>query len=78
MKMYSYLVEGLPDGQWRWTVFGDDQKAVGGGATNSEHNGGRAFFWNLAIWAWLDRSAAEHASSRASPEALSRSYLSPP
>jgi hypothetical protein len=23
MKMYSYLVEGLPNGQWRWTVFGD-------------------------------------------------------
>ena len=36
--MYSYLVEGLPDGQWRWTMFGDDQKAVGRGTTNSEHN----------------------------------------
>jgi hypothetical protein len=37
MKMYSYLVEGLPDGQWHWTVFGDDQKAVGSGIAKREH-----------------------------------------
>jgi hypothetical protein len=37
MKTYSYLVEGLPDGQWRWTMFGDDQKAVGSGIAKREH-----------------------------------------
>ena len=37
MKMYSYLVEGLPDGQWRWTMFGDDQKAVGRSIAKREH-----------------------------------------
>ncbi|MBK5198234.1 MAG: hypothetical protein JJE37_08125 [Methyloceanibacter sp.] len=36
MKMYSYLVEGLPNGQWRWTVFGDDHKAVGSGIAKGE------------------------------------------
>jgi hypothetical protein len=36
MKMYSYLVEGLPDGRWRWTVFGDDNKAVRSGTSKEE------------------------------------------
>jgi hypothetical protein len=38
MQMYSYLVEGLGAGQWRWTVFGGDHKAVRSGTNNSEHN----------------------------------------
>jgi hypothetical protein len=37
MKMYSYLVEGLPDAQWRWSVFGGGHKAVGSGIAKSEH-----------------------------------------
>jgi hypothetical protein len=28
--MYSYFIEGLGEGQWRWTVFGDDHKAKSG------------------------------------------------
>ena len=36
MKMYSYLVEGLPDGRWRWTVFGGDNKAVRSGTAKEE------------------------------------------
>jgi hypothetical protein len=34
--MYSYLVEDLPDGRWRWTVFGGDRKAVRSGSARSE------------------------------------------
>jgi hypothetical protein len=37
MKMYSYLVEGLPDGRWRWTVFGSDHKAVRSGTAKGAH-----------------------------------------
>jgi len=37
MRMYSYLVEGLPDGRLRWTVFGDDRKAVRRGSAKCEH-----------------------------------------
>jgi uncharacterized protein YegP (UPF0339 family) len=36
MKMYSYLVEGLADGQWRWTVFGGDHEAVRTGTAKGE------------------------------------------
>jgi len=36
MNMYSYLVEGLPDGRWRWTVFGGDNKAVRSGTAQGE------------------------------------------
>jgi len=36
MKMYSYRVEGLPDGRWRWTVFGGDYKAVRSGTEKDE------------------------------------------
>jgi hypothetical protein len=36
MKMYSYFVEDLPDGRWRWTVFGDDHKAVRSGTGKGE------------------------------------------
>ena len=38
MKIYSYRVEHLPDGRWRWTVFGGDQKAVGSGTAKNEHH----------------------------------------
>jgi uncharacterized protein YegP (UPF0339 family) len=37
MKMYSYLVEGLADGQWRWTVFGDNHKGVRTGTAKGEY-----------------------------------------
>jgi hypothetical protein len=37
MKIYSYLVEGLADGQWSWTVFGDDHKPVRNGTAKGEH-----------------------------------------
>jgi hypothetical protein len=37
MKMYSYLVEGLADGQWSWTVFGGDHKPVRNGTAKGEH-----------------------------------------
>jgi hypothetical protein len=36
-KVYSYLVEGLPQGQWRWTVFGDSREVVRSGNAKSEH-----------------------------------------
>ena len=36
MNMYSYLVEGLPDGRWRWTIFGGDNKAVRSGTAQGE------------------------------------------
>jgi hypothetical protein len=36
MKMYSYLVEGLADGRWRWTVFGGDRKAARSGTAKRE------------------------------------------
>jgi hypothetical protein len=34
--MYSYLVERLPDGRWRWTVFREDRKAVRSGTAKDE------------------------------------------
>jgi hypothetical protein len=34
--MYTYLVEGLPDGRWRWTVFREDRKAVRSGSAKDE------------------------------------------
>jgi hypothetical protein len=37
MTMYSYFIEGLGEGQWRWTVFGDDHKAVKSGIAKGEH-----------------------------------------
>jgi hypothetical protein len=37
MKMNSYLVEGLADGQSRWTVFGGDHEAVRTGTAKGEH-----------------------------------------
>jgi hypothetical protein len=36
MKMNSYLVEGLADGQSRWTVFGGDHEAVRTGTAKGE------------------------------------------
>ena len=37
MNMYSYLVEGLPDGRWRWTVCGDDNQALRSGTAQGEN-----------------------------------------
>jgi hypothetical protein len=37
MKMYSYLVEGLTDGRWGWTVFGGHQKPVRSGSAKGEY-----------------------------------------
>ena len=37
MKMYSYRLEALPDGRWRWTVFGEDRKALRRGNAKDEH-----------------------------------------
>jgi hypothetical protein len=37
MKMNSYLVEGLADGQSRWTVSGGDHEAVRTGTAKGEH-----------------------------------------
>ena len=37
MRMYSYIVESLPDGRWRWTVFGERRKAVRSGSAKDEH-----------------------------------------
>jgi hypothetical protein len=37
MTIYSYIVESLPDGRWRWTVFGEDRKAVRSGSAKDEH-----------------------------------------
>jgi hypothetical protein len=37
MKMYSYRLEALPDGRWRWTVFGEDRKALIRGNAKDEH-----------------------------------------
>ena len=36
MRKYSYIVESLPDGRWRWTVFGEDGKAVRSGSAEDE------------------------------------------
>jgi hypothetical protein len=36
MKIYTYLVEGLPDGRWRWTVFDEDRKVVRSGSSKDE------------------------------------------
>jgi hypothetical protein len=36
--MYSYLVEGLPEGHWRWTVFGEDRKIARSGNAKTEHD----------------------------------------
>jgi len=38
MKMYSYLVEGLPEGQWRWTIFSDDHRPVKSDTSQREHD----------------------------------------
>ena len=35
--MYSYLVEGLTDGRWGWTVFGGHQKPVRSGSAKGEY-----------------------------------------
>jgi hypothetical protein len=37
MRTYSYIVESLPDGRWRWTVFGEGHKAVRSGSAKDEH-----------------------------------------
>jgi hypothetical protein len=37
MKKYSYIVEGLPDGRRRWTVFAENRQAVRSGSTKDEH-----------------------------------------
>jgi hypothetical protein len=37
MRTYSYIVESLPDGRWRWTVFGEGRKAVRSGSAKDEH-----------------------------------------
>jgi hypothetical protein len=37
MKMYSYLVEALPLGEWRWTVFGGDHNIARSGNATGEH-----------------------------------------
>jgi hypothetical protein len=37
MRTYRYIVESLPDGRWRWTVFGEDRKAVRSGSAKDEH-----------------------------------------
>jgi len=34
--MPSYLVEGLPDGQWRWTIFSENRKTVKTGSAKGE------------------------------------------
>jgi len=34
--MYSYLVELLPDGRWRWMVFREDRKVVRSGSAKDE------------------------------------------
>jgi hypothetical protein len=35
-RKYSYLVELLPDGRWRWTVFREDRNAVKSGSAKDE------------------------------------------
>jgi hypothetical protein len=35
--MYNYLVVALPQGQWRWTVFGERREVVKSGDAKSEH-----------------------------------------
>ena len=37
MRMHSYIVESLPDGRWRWTIFGEGRKAVRSGSAKDEH-----------------------------------------
>jgi hypothetical protein len=37
VQMYSYLVEGLGEGEWRWTLFGGDHKPERSGKAKSEH-----------------------------------------
>ena len=37
MRKYSYIVENLPDGRWRWTVFGEGGKAARSGSAKDEH-----------------------------------------
>ena len=34
--IYSYITEALPDGRWRWTVFGEDRKPVRSGSAKDE------------------------------------------
>ena len=37
MRTYSYIVDSLPDGRWRWTVFGEGHKVVRSGSAKDEH-----------------------------------------
>ena len=37
MKTYIYRVEALPNGRWRWTVFGEERKVLRRGNAKDEH-----------------------------------------
>jgi hypothetical protein len=33
---YTYLVEALPDGRWRWTIFDENRKVFRSGSAKNE------------------------------------------
>ena len=55
MRMYSYRVEVLPDGRWRWTVLCENHKVIRRGSAKDEHDARLAALHVIGQLKILDR-----------------------